>query len=122
MILQAQNVSVRYGRRSAVRNVSLDARPGEVLALLGANGSGKSSLMRALADMQAHDGTITWDGGRAPPGSIGYMPQDNGARAALTAFEIVLLGRMRTLTLRVGETDLEGAKAAMEEIGVSELA
>lgn len=101
MILQAHNVSVRYGTRSAVSSVSLEARPGEVLALLGANGSGKSSLMRALAALQAHSGTVEWDGGKASPGSIGYMPQDNGARAALSAFEVVLLGRMRTLTLRL---------------------
>ena len=79
--------------------------------------------MRAFANLQAPDGTITWDRGRAPPGSIGYMPQDNCARAVLfTAFEVVLLGRMRTLTLRVGEADLRGATAAMEEIGVSDLA
>jgi iron complex transport system ATP-binding protein len=122
MILQARNISVRYGTRSAVSDVSLEARPGEVLALLGANGSGKSSLMRAFAALQAHAGTVAWDGGRPPPGSIGYMPQDNGARAALTAFEVVLLGRMRTLTLRVGAADLEVASAAMNEIGVSDLA
>jgi iron complex transport system ATP-binding protein len=122
MMLQTQNVGVRYGTRTAVSNVSLEARPGEVLALLGANGSGKSSLMRALAALQAHSGTIAWDGGRAPPGSIGYMPQDNGARAALTAFEVVLLGRMRTLALRVGEADLEAARKAMDEIGVTDLA
>ena len=122
MILEAQNVSVRYGARTAVSDVSLGARPGEVLALLGANGSGKSSLMRALAALQSHDGTITWDGGHAPAGSIGYMPQDNGSRAALTAFEVVLLGRMRTLNLRVGAADLKAAEAAMTEIGVAEFA
>ena len=122
MILEARNVSVRYGTRSAVSDVSLTAHPGEVLALLGANGSGKSSLMRALADVQAHTGRIAWDGGPAPPGSVGYMPQDNGSRAALTAFEIVLLGRMRTLTIRVGSADLAAAKAAMDEIGISDLA
>lgn len=122
MILQARHVSVHYGKQSAVRDVSLDGQPGEVLALLGANGSGKSSLMRALAEIQAHEGTIVWDGTRAPPGSIGYMPQDNGARAALTAFEVVLLGRMRTLTLRVGKADLESARSVMDEIGVSDLA
>jgi len=53
--LEAREVTVRYGRRSAVAGVSLSARPGEVLALLGANGSGKSSLMRALASLQAHE-------------------------------------------------------------------
>jgi iron complex transport system ATP-binding protein len=122
MILQASNVSVRYGKLSAVSDVSLDARPGEVLALLGANGSGKTSLMRALAGIQPHGGAIVWDGGRAPPATIGYMPQDNSTRAALTAFEVVLLGRMHTLTLRVGKADLDGARAAMDEIGVSDLA
>jgi iron complex transport system ATP-binding protein len=122
MMLRAENVGVRYGTRTAVSNVSLAARPGEVLALLGANGSGKSSLMRALAALQSHSGTITWNGGRPPLGSIGYMPQDNGARAALTSFEVVLLGRMRTLTLRVGEADLEATRTAMDEIGVTDLA
>ena len=42
MILHARNVSVRYGKRSAVNDVTLDGWPGEVLALLGANGSGES--------------------------------------------------------------------------------
>jgi iron complex transport system ATP-binding protein len=105
---------VRYGTRNAVSDVSLEARPGEVLALLGANGSGKSSLMRALAGLQAYSGNIAWDGGRAPPGSVGYMPQDNGGRAVLSAFEVVLLGRMRTLTIRVSDTDLAAAKAASQ--------
>jgi iron complex transport system ATP-binding protein len=121
VILQARNVHVRYGMRLAVDDVSLTAQSGEVLALLGANGSGKSSLIRALAGLQAYKGTITWGGGCAPPGSIGYMPQDNGTRAALTVFEVVLLGRMRTLTLRVGAADLQASETAMEEIGIADL-
>ena len=122
MILAAQNVSVVYGRQFAVVDVTLSAAPGEIVALLGANGSGKSSLLRSLAGLQAHGGTITWDGGPAARGSIGYMPQDNMTRAALTAFQVVLLGRMRSLSLRVGETDLVAAERAMTEIGVADLA
>ncbi len=122
MILAARDVSVRYAARLAVDGVSFDARPGEVLALLGANGSGKSSLLRVLAGLQPHGGAVTWDGAAATPGSIGYMPQDNAARVALTAFEVVLLGRMRSLAFRVGPVDLRAAEAAMEEVGVANLA
>ena len=100
MTLRAQDVSVRYGRRVAVDAVTLDARPGEVLAILGANGSGKSSLLRAVAGVQPCCGTIAWDGA---PGGIGYMPQDNAGGAALTAFEVVLLGRLRSLAFRAGD-------------------
>ena len=82
MILHARNIRVRYGAFLAVDDVTMEARPGEVVALLGANGSGKSSLLRVLAELQAYTGTIEWDDGRAPPGSIGSMPQDNSARVA----------------------------------------
>ena len=122
MMLTAREVGVRYGAVHAVRGVSLTAVPGEVLALLGANGSGKSSLLRALAGVQRCAGSVAWDGAAAPAGRVGYMPQDTGARAALTAFEVVLLGRLRSLTLRVGAADLESAHAAMAEIGVGDLA
>ena len=126
MILRAQAVTVRYGRRLAVDGVTLDARPGEVLAILGANGSGKSSLLRALAGVQPCQGVLAWDG-RAAPGSekrggIGYMPQDNAGRAALTAFEVVLLGRLRSLAFRVDDRDLLAAQAALAELGVADLA
>ena len=126
MSVQARSVTVRYGRRVAVDAVTLDAAPGEVLAILGANGSGKSSLLRALAGVQTCQGTLAWNGQAAPgsePGSgIGYMPQDNALRAALTAFEVVLLGRLRSLTFRVGERDLAAARAALAELGVADLA
>lgn len=120
MSLRAHAVTVRYGRRAAVDGVTLDAAPGEVLAILGANGSGKSSLLRALAGVQPCGGTLAWEG--QAPGSIGYMPQDNAMRAALTVFEVVLLGRLRSLAFRVGEQDLAAARAALVELGVADLA
>lgn len=46
--MQAANVSVRYGKKTAVDDVTLSVAPGTVYALLGRNGSGKSSLVRAL--------------------------------------------------------------------------
>lgn len=116
-MISARDVTVRYGGRVAVDGVCLEARPGEVLAILGANGSGKTSLLRALAGVQKCGGAVVH--GAA---SVGYMPQDNAVRAALTAFEVVLLGRLRSLTLRVGEGDLQAARAALAELGIADLA
>ena len=46
--IRAENVTIRYGKRTAVDDVSLEVAPGSVYALLGRNGAGKSSLVRAL--------------------------------------------------------------------------
>ena len=48
MLLEVRDLDVRYGRIHAVRGVSLVGRAGEIVAVLGANGAGKSSLLRAL--------------------------------------------------------------------------
>ena len=46
--IQAQDVTVRYGRRTAIQDVTFSVQPGTVYAVLGRNGAGKSSLVRAL--------------------------------------------------------------------------
>ena len=48
-MLEVDNLSVRYGALDAVRGVSLRLAPGEVVALIGGNGAGKSSVLRAVA-------------------------------------------------------------------------
>ena len=47
-MLEAQNISIKYGERTAVDGVSLRAEPGRVISILGPNGAGKSTLLRAL--------------------------------------------------------------------------
>ncbi len=48
VMLKVENLSVAYGGVQAVRNISLEVRPGEITALLGANGAGKSSTLAAV--------------------------------------------------------------------------
>jgi iron complex transport system ATP-binding protein len=115
-------LGVRYGAATALADVSLAAAPGEVLGVVGPNGSGKSSLVKALAGLVPHAGDVFFDGARARPARLGYMPQDTGARAALTVLETVLLGRCRQLGLGVSRLDLELAGAALDELGISTLA
>ncbi len=61
--LDVRDAVVRYGSTIAVDRVSLSVEPGEVVAVLGASGSGKSSLLRAIAGLEPlSGGSISWDG------------------------------------------------------------
>lgn len=125
MSIGLEGVTVRYGGIDAVRNISLAVAAGEILALIGPNGSGKSSLLKAIAGMVPHAGRISHaNAGHAGHWRehIGYMPQDNGARASLTVIETVLLGLVHQLSLRIDATAM--AKVAMQlgELGITHLA
>jgi iron complex transport system ATP-binding protein len=120
--IETESVIVRYGTLCAVAGVSLAVEPGTVLAVVGPNGSGKSSLVKAIAGLCPADGRILFDGSPGRPAQIGYMPQDIGARAALTVLEVVLLGRLGKLGLRVGPADLAAVQAVLDELGIAALA
>lgn len=120
MSLIVRDLGVRYGQRQALAGVSLEARPGEVTAIIGPNGSGKSSLIRAIAGLVGHQGEVRC--GSDGAARIGYMPQDVGSSAALTVLEVVLLGRLRALHLRLTDADLDAAGAALATLGIEHLA
>ncbi len=120
MRLLLEDIGVAYRGFAAVRGVSMEIRRGEIVALLGPNGSGKSSLLRAAAGLQRHSGSVRQEG--FLPQQTAFMPQDNGCRAALTVLETVLLGRLRSLGMRVPEGEVARAAAALARLGIAALA
>ena len=71
LLLDATGVTVELGGRSVLADVSVSARRGEVVALLGRNGAGKTTLLRVLGRLlTARSGSV---GG---PGTVAYVPQD----------------------------------------------
>tara|TARA_Y100001951_G_C11243733_1_gene242107 strand:- start:258 stop:965 length:708 start_codon:yes stop_codon:yes gene_type:complete len=62
-VLSLNNVKSRYGRIEALHGVSLEVDEGEVVAVIGANGAGKTTMMRSISGVQpTSDGTILFDG------------------------------------------------------------
>jgi Cu-processing system permease protein len=96
-MIRLENVSKRYGRRLALAGVSFDLLPGEIALLLGANGAGKSSLLRCVLGITDYEGSITVEGldparqGCMVRSLVGYMPQAGGLHPDLSVAETVQL-------------------------------
>ncbi|WP_438393961.1 sugar ABC transporter ATP-binding protein [Caballeronia sp. DA-9] len=83
-ILGIQNIAKSYGATVAVRRVSFDIEPGEIHALLGENGAGKSTIVKVLSGIVAPDtGTLTLDGRAYTPAN----PMAARAAGVSTAFQ-----------------------------------
>ena len=63
LLLHARDISKHYGGIDALKSVSLEVHPGEVVALMGENGAGKSTMAKIIAGVERADsGVIEWDG------------------------------------------------------------
>ena len=100
-MLESRNLSVFYGRHQAVENVSVTVSAGEIVVMLGANGAGKSTFLRAVAGQTPPmNGAVVMDGvdiTRSPPHEIvevgiALVPEDRGIFADLTVHENLVLG------------------------------
>src|SRR5260221_4276830 len=124
-MLEAKNITVNYGPRTAVAGVSLFPKPGEVIAIIGANGAGKSTLLRALNGAQPISrGQILLDGNplrsyarRAVARHIPVVAQESDVRFPVTVMEFVLGGR-HAFTTACGwerERDVDIARGGVRE-------
>lgn len=108
-MLEVDEVSVCYADRTVVDRASLTAARGEVVCLLGASGSGKTSLLRAIAGLEPSTGSIRWDGrelGGVPTHerNVGFVFQDFALFPHRSVGENVAFGRrMRGLSRDVDD-------------------
>ena len=81
-IVRIQDFSLKISGKTIVDDISFDVQPGEVFALLGANGSGKTSTIRSLLGIyQPTTGTLEIAGERYTPDNaqiVGYLPEERG--------------------------------------------
>ncbi|MBY8976910.1 ABC transporter ATP-binding protein [Rhodobacteraceae bacterium NNCM2] len=123
--LTTEGLSVAYSGHPVLSDISITLPPASVTALIGPNGAGKSTLLRAIAGLHPHVGTVAIDG-RAADGAArremtAYMPQDTSATCSLTLLEIVLLGRVRSLGLRLSPGLIAEAEEMLVRFGIAAL-
>ncbi len=130
--LAAVNLGVRAGARELVRDLSVQFTPGEVVAILGRNGSGKTLTLHTLAGLRtAAAGEVRLDGAplrqfkrRSVALRLGLLPQDLEDAFVTTAMETVLIGRHPHLALWQWETaeDERLARAALAAVDLQDFA
>ena len=130
--LKMQDVTLGYGGKVVVEGVTLQVKPGEMLGLVGPNGCGKSTIIRALSRViSPSSGRILLNGKDISRISrkdlarrLGVVPQMPLLPSTFTAFEIVLMGRNPHLGLfqYEGPRDMAIAWQAMEKTSTRHLA
>ena len=130
--LSAAAVSVRAGGATLVRELSVRFVPGELVAILGCNGSGKTLTLHTLAGLREADaGLVSLDGTamaqlrrRTVALRLGLLPQDLEDGFVSTAIETVLIGRHPHLSLWQWESaeDERLAREALRAVDLEEFA
>ncbi len=100
-MLKVENLHAFYGKSHVLHGVHFDVQPGEIVALLGRNGSGRSTTAKAIMGLVNWEGTINWKG-QALNGrkayeiahlGIGYVPENREIFPKLTVHQNLLLGQ-----------------------------
>jgi manganese/iron transport system ATP-binding protein/manganese/zinc/iron transport system ATP- binding protein len=121
-LLDVAALRAGYGDgRSAISELAFDLNPGEIIAVLGPNGGGKTTLFRALlGELPVVEGEIETRAG------IAYVPQTERARLdyPVSALDVALMGTYSSLPWhgRVGASQRNAARAALEQVGLEEQA
>ena len=129
-IIKAQNISVSINEKEIVHGISLDIPEGKVTAIIGPNGCGKSTTLKALSRILPYKGSVTFKGQEMSTLSqrefakcLAILTQSPQAPSDLTVNDLVEMGRFphRCFLGREGKDDKEHVEWALEQTGVKEM-
>lgn len=121
--IEVRDLTVRYGRRSVLHNVSFKALAGEVTVIAGPNGSGKSTLVKAISSEIAYGGIVSINGNDTGALKASHLaslravlPQETTVAFPYTVAEVVKLGINAGATGRASAAGL--VDAALKKVGL----
>jgi branched-chain amino acid transport system ATP-binding protein len=99
-MLEIRHLEVWYGPIAAVRGIDLSVQEGEIVALIGANGAGKSTIVKAIAGLLPFRGEVVYAGRRLRPGHVeanvraglALVPEGRGILGRMSVQENLLMG------------------------------
>jgi zinc transport system ATP-binding protein len=128
-LVAVRDVSFAYGRELVLDHVSLEIQPGDFLAVIGPNGGGKTTLLKAILGLvRPASGSVEFHlpSGGDPRGRLGYVPQFStfDRDFPLRLFDMVLMGRLgrRRLLRPYSRQDRAAAAGVIERLGLAAVA
>ena len=131
-MIEVHNLTFGYSsdsQKNILRGVDFVAQTGKLTAVIGTNGAGKSTLLKTIIGILPGKGDIQINGKATAAytseelsSTVSYLSQDNDCKINLSVFEVVMLGRMGSMSFRVKEEDIRATEDVLKRLNMQELA
>lgn len=129
-MLSVRDLNLVAGDLILAKGINLSLAPGKVHVIIGPNGTGKSTLLKAFfGEVKPQSGVISYQGLGLNQSKLSqwrqqfaYMPQDTHLDVSLRVLDVVLMGSVNSLTLRLERNTITQALDALEQVGLLHLA
>ena len=122
-LLQIKDLKVSVEEKQILKGIDLTINKGEIHVVMGTNGAGKSTLLKTIMGILKGKGEIFVNGkpvseysNKDFSSTVSYLSQDNDCRVNLTVFEVVMLGRMGSMSFRVKDEDIQATQEVLERL------
>ncbi|QXM05620.1 ABC transporter ATP-binding protein [Crassaminicella indica] len=122
--MKVSNLAVSYQHKPVIKDVSYTLKGGEMTSVIGPNGTGKTTMIKAIAHLIKYKGKVTLEDSNGQPISknkIAYVPQMSTTTTTLSVFEMVLLGRVKELSWKVEKHHLDAVTQMLDGLGLLSL-
>lgn len=120
-----EGLGVEFAGRRVLHDIDARMKGGELVSVIGQNGGGKTTLLKAIAGLVPHGGGVTVEeDGRSfsERSGIAYVPQLTQVTSRLTVFEMVLLGLVKDLSWRVSHETFDRVDETLHAMNINQLA